>query len=94
MLINIITRAWKDPDFKKLLFSNPKAALREMHFPIPENFGVRIVEEGQDYPEDKNTLTIVLPKHPTDAHKLSEKELAVMAGGFQDLENKLDVKLY
>jgi hypothetical protein len=82
LMNKIITRAWKDPQFKKQLFANPKAALKEMHYPLPENMQIRVVEEGQKYnKDDKNVLTIILPKQPEDAHKLSEKELANLAGG-------------
>jgi hypothetical protein len=81
VVIKVIHRAWKDPEFKKQLLSNPKAALREMHFPLPKNKEIRVVEEGQSYSKDKNILTIILPKHPVDVNMLSERELSVMAGG-------------
>lgn len=78
----IIARAWKDPEFKKLLLSDPKTALRELHIPIPEGKMVRFVEEGQKFSKDENIATFVLPRHPADIHKLSEKELAALAGGW------------
>lgn len=77
----LIARAWKDPQFKKLLLSNPKAALKELHIPFDANKEIRVVEEGQKYSKDENIVTIVLPKLPVEATKMSEKELAAMAGG-------------
>lgn len=77
----LIARCWKDPEFKKLLFSNPKAALKELHISFEEAKELRVVEEGQNYVKDERIVTIVLPKAPQDAHKMSEKELEVMAGG-------------
>jgi hypothetical protein len=80
LIVKVITRAWKDPEFKKQLLANPGAALTEMHVPIPEGKQVRVYEEGQHYSKDDKFFTIILPKHPTEAHKMSEKELANVAG--------------
>jgi hypothetical protein len=83
LIAKIITRAWKDPEFKKQLLTKPKVALREMHFPFPENVKLRIVEEGEEERyanDDKNILTILLPKQPIDSHKLSDQELSSLAG--------------
>jgi hypothetical protein len=75
MMTKIVARAWKDPEFKKKLLSNPKSALRDMNISLPEN------KEGRILEEEPNVVTIFLPKRPANAPELSEKELAVLAGG-------------
>lgn len=80
MIHKVIVRAWKDPEFKKLLLSDPKAALKDMHFPIKEDTQVRVVEEGQKYLQDDHIFTIVIPKSPTDLHALSDREIIKAAG--------------
>lgn len=81
-IVNVIIRAWKDPEFKEKLFNNPKAALREMHCPVGEGKKVRVVEEGQNYSRDEKIVTIIFPKHPTESHQLIEKEFTPMAAGY------------
>jgi hypothetical protein len=46
----LTARAWEDPVFKHRLLSNPEPALAEAGLEAPENFSVRIVEQGS--PED------------------------------------------
>lgn len=81
LIVKVITRAWTDPVYKQKLLITPKEALQDMHFPIPEDNQVRVVEEGQKFVRDDRVFTIVLPKYPANAHVLSEKELTHLAGG-------------
>ena len=72
----IIARAWKDPEFKKRLIQNPKAALKEMGVQIPDNVKITIVEDKN------NSYTFVLPTAATSSkEELTEKELGMIAGG-------------
>lgn len=71
----IIVHAWKDPNFKKQLLSNPKAALKSFGLTLPENLNIKVMEEPE------NTFTLVLPKAPAQVRELSEKELFSYAGG-------------
>jgi hypothetical protein len=80
LMVKIVSQAWVDPDFKKRLFSHPRAVLTEMNFPFPANKEVRIVEEGQKYKSDENIVTLIFPKHPHGYKNMSEKELKTAAG--------------
>lgn len=71
----IIIEAWKNPRFKEELLSNPQEALRKLHCPCPAECKVKVVEETDE------SWTIVIPKSPVDMQKLSEADLALMAGG-------------
>jgi hypothetical protein len=81
LIVKVITRAWKDPEFKKKLLAKPKAVLKDLSFPLEEGQQVRVFEEGQNYTKDDKILTIILPKHPANVHKMTEIELANLAGG-------------
>jgi hypothetical protein len=73
----IIARAWKDPEFKSHLLSNPREVLGSyIGRDIPDIVDVKVVEE------DKRTLYIVLPPEPTDEAELSEEQLEAIAGGW------------
>jgi hypothetical protein len=72
-LAKIIAKAWKDPAFKKKLFADPKAALKEMGIDIPKNVTVKIVE---DTPK---SLTVVLPMAPTQVNEMNDNELEKLA---------------
>jgi len=71
----IIAHAWKDPQFKKQLLSNPRAALKEFHYNLPENYQCKVVEETE------NQWILVLPPSPAEAAKLSESQLLSFAAG-------------
>lgn len=71
----IIARAWKDPHYKEKLLKNPKAALKEMGWDLPETFSVKVVEEKQ------NSFTFVLPPAMSLTKELTEAELEKMAAG-------------
>jgi hypothetical protein len=72
----IITKAWKDKQFKQELLSNPKAVYeRELNQKLPDSLQIRVVEE------DSNTIYLVLPKAPEATEELSEEALEAIAGG-------------
>lgn len=71
----IIAHAWKDKEFKKRLLANPKAAIRELGYDLPENLHFEVKEQKS------NTVTIMLPPSPASAQNLSEDELRQVAGG-------------
>ena len=70
----VIAKAWKDPAFKKKLLKDPKSALKECGYSIPENMSVRVIEDTA------NTYTFVMPPSPTNARELSPAELETFAG--------------
>jgi hypothetical protein len=72
----IITKAWKDRQFKQELLSNPKAVYeRELNQKLPDSLQIRVVEE------DSNSVYLVLPKAPEATEELSEEALEAIAGG-------------
>jgi len=76
----IIAQAWKDPEFKKKLLSNPNETVHEFiksHCPQAKdgNFKFNIVEDKA------NIHTIVLPVEPAKSKDLSESELEQLAAG-------------
>lgn len=71
----VITKAWKDPTFKKKLLSDPKSALKEFGIEIPANTNVKVIEDSA------NTYTFVIPAAPKNVSQLSESELIKVAGG-------------
>lgn len=69
----IIERAWIDPEFKKRLMSDPKAAIKEaLGISLPESFKVRTVEESSD------EFYLVLPSAPSNIMK-SEGDVKPLA---------------
>lgn len=69
----IIERAWIDPEFKKRLMSDPKAAIKEaLGITLPESFNVRTVEESSD------EFYLVLPSAPSRVMK-SEEDIKPLA---------------
>jgi hypothetical protein len=73
----IITKAWKDPAFRKKLLIKPKETLKEMGVSIPDTVQVRIQED------DAQHFTFVLPPAPAHAHELDETELKKIAAAGQ-----------
>ena len=69
----LIARAWQDPDFKRQLLANPKAAIeQELGIELPMDLEVTAVEETPA------RLYLVLPVNRT---ALSEEQLQGGAGG-------------
>ncbi|MNR26970.1 Nitrile hydratase, alpha chain [compost metagenome] len=54
----IIQRAWEDNSFKELLLSNPKAALKEFGVTLPDNVGLKAMEETD------TEFVLVIPTNP------------------------------
>jgi hypothetical protein len=72
----IVTRAWKDPNFKEKLLKDPKGVLKEMGVEIPADIVINIVEDKS------HTHTFVLPPSPTEVTEmleLSAEEMKKMA---------------
>jgi hypothetical protein len=91
----LTAHAWEDAAFKQQLLSNPKPILNEAGLAVPENFRVRIVEEGTSEAADVGNYTLTeespnsfslvmsIPPKPSDIQsgELSEAELESVAGG-------------
>lgn len=77
----VVTRAWEDAAFYNKLIENPRDAIKLMGEEITlfaDEHDISIVLE------QPNSLTIVLPPHPSASEPISEGELntlAMMAGG-------------
>lgn len=55
----VIQRAWKDPDFKQKLLSDPKSAIQEaLGITLPGHLKLKTVEESTD------EMVLVLPASP------------------------------
>ncbi|MFI5334107.1 MAG: NHLP leader peptide family RiPP precursor [Chlamydiales bacterium] len=80
----IIVKAWKDPQFKKRLMENPRAAFQEMGLVInSDEIKIRAIEDTA------NSYTFVIPPSPANDRELSEGELEKVAGGFwKDTKSK------
>lgn len=77
----LIAKAMKDEKFRKLLLENPKAAIEaETEIKIPEALNLKVVEE------DTATFYLVLPQviNPETEDELSEAELKMVSGGWED----------
>ena len=68
----MVTRAWRDPDFKKRLAADPKAVLAEAGIKLPAGVTVSLVEDSDTH------LHLVLPARPA---ALSDAQLDAVAGG-------------
>lgn len=68
--------AWKNPDFKKKLLKDPKAALQEMGMKnLPKDLKIDVVIE------EKNHWCIVVHEPPKSHEALSQKELENFQAG-------------
>ncbi|WP_058186955.1 NHLP leader peptide family RiPP precursor [Terracidiphilus gabretensis] len=72
----LIEKCWKDPEFMKLVVSDPKGML-EQHIGQKLPAGLKIVVNQ----EDANTLHFTIPLPPTNLNELSDEELEKVAGG-------------
>ncbi len=71
----VVARAMKDPAFRQVLLSNPRAVLAEQyHLQVPEEVAVRVLEEAP------NTLTLVLPAQEEAVAELTDAELQAASG--------------
>jgi len=91
----ITAHAWEDPSFKQQLLSNPKPVLKDSGLEIPDNFTVRIVEQGTSEGDEvghyqlseesrgQYSLVMRLPNKPAEGEgELSEAQLESVAGGW------------
>ena len=63
----LTARAWRDPDFARLLESDPRSALATMGVEVSDNVKIDVRMQRRD------TLYFVIPplaEHPEDAHKV------------------------
>jgi hypothetical protein len=72
----LIEKAWKDPEFRKQVVSDPKGML-EKHLgqKLPAGLTIHIHEE------DANTLHFSVPPPPANVAQLSDEDLERVAGG-------------
>jgi len=71
--VHLITRAFKDEEFRSELLANPKAVVeKELGTKLPEEFKINVLEETE------TTLYMVLPSNPYEG--LSEPELQASLG--------------
>jgi hypothetical protein len=73
---HLIEKAWKEPDFKRQVVSDPKGMF-EKHLgqKLPENLKIFVHEE------DANTLYFSIPPAPSNLNELSDEDLEKVAGG-------------
>ena len=80
----LIVKAMKDESFRKNLLENPKAAIEEeTGIKLPESINLKVVEENP------STFYMVLPPkiNPETEDELSEAELEMVSGGYDDSNN-------
>ncbi len=75
----VIAKAWKDPEFRKKLKSNPKETLNSMGYSIPDDIEVKVAED------DAHQFTFVLPAAPSDIKSLDESQLKKIAAGGESM---------
>jgi hypothetical protein len=75
-------KAMKDPEFRALALSDPKAAIAEItSTPLPAGFNVKFIDNaGANY-------TVVLPDPIARVDELSDAELEQVAGGRNNNNN-------
>lgn len=76
----LIAKATKDENFRKLLLENPRAAIEnETGIKMPDTLNLKVVEE------DTATFYLILPPviNPETEDELSEAELEMVSGGYE-----------
>ena len=87
-LEEISRRAMTDPEFRQTALSNPTAAIAAVNpKPIPEGFSVQFADNTG------STKTVVLPDPIPDAYELSDAELEAVAGGDNNTNTNVKVKV-
>lgn len=76
----VIQKAWENPEFRTLLLSDPKAALREAFgIDLPDHIRLTAVEESTD------EFYLVIPPHPSaiipQADRISIEPAAMWGNG-------------
>jgi hypothetical protein len=80
-MTRILTRSATDPEFRRKLISDPKAAVAEFtHRDVAQFAGFNVV-----FVENKVDATVVLPDAIDPEAELSEDELEAVAGGLTPL---------
>jgi hypothetical protein len=69
----VIARAWHDKNFRKLLTTDPRAALNEFGIKVPTDTKIKVIEAKQD------EFYLLIPPPPAAVTKLSDKELEKLA---------------
>lgn len=62
----IIAKAWKDPNYKRQLLSNPKAVLQQEISAIDPSVSLPPALQVQVHEEAPNAYQLVLPRNPRD----------------------------
>jgi len=70
----VITRAWKEEDYKQKLLSNPKGTLEEAGIRFPANVGLKVHLDTAD------SVNLVIPRNPAES-ELSDEALNAISGG-------------
>ena len=73
---NLIQKAWKDPQFKRDVVSNPKGML-EQHLGKKLPLDLKIIV----HEEDAHTLHFSIPPPPSNLSELSDEDLERVSGG-------------
>ncbi|MGU3471152.1 NHLP leader peptide family RiPP precursor [Paenibacillus sp. D51F] len=58
--VQIIQKAWKDPEFKAKLLSDPKSALQAFGIMVPEEIELQVMEETP------SSYFLIIPPNPAD----------------------------
>ena len=73
----IVAEAWRNPQFKKELLEDPRAAIKKhLKIDVPVDLEISVIEETQKH------ITFVLPANPAETgSELTLEALDAVAGG-------------